>query len=85
MVGAIDHDQGRHDLARQLSGQDQPGESDMTSDMIEIWAGILGLAYLAAAGLYFEVLSARKHSHGPASHGFGRHIRPYPVKIRDPR
>ena len=34
----------------------------MTSDMIEIWIGILGLAYLAAAGLYFEMLRARKQS-----------------------
>lgn len=25
----------------------------MTSDIIEIWAGILGLAYLAAAGIWF--------------------------------
>ena len=57
----------------------------MTSDMIEIWAGILGLAYLAAAGLYFEMLSAGKHGHGPARYGFGRHIRPCPVEIRNPR
>ena len=50
----------------------------MTSDMIEIWTGILGLAYLAAAGLYFGMLLDRKYV--PASHA-----RPYPVRIRRPR
>lgn len=52
----------------------------MTSDMIEIWTGILGLAYLAAAGLYFEMLRARKHV--PARRG---HVRPYPDRIRRSR
>ncbi|MDG4892266.1 hypothetical protein P9272_01450 [Mesorhizobium sp. WSM4976] len=52
----------------------------MTSDMIEIWIGILGLAYLAAAGLYFEMLRARKHVR--ARHG---HARPYSDKIRRSR
>jgi hypothetical protein len=54
----------------------------MTSDAVEIWAGILGLAYLAALGLYFEMLSARKRSHVAASHGFGRHARSQAVKSR---
>ncbi|CDX13517.1 hypothetical protein MPL3356_140239 [Mesorhizobium plurifarium] len=43
----------------------------MTSDTVEIWAGILGLAYLGALGLYFEMLSARKRLHVAASYGFG--------------
>ncbi|WP_167449033.1 hypothetical protein [Mesorhizobium hawassense] len=55
----------------------------MTSDIIEIWAGVLGLAYLAALGLYFEMLSARKRSHVAASYGFDhRHVRSQAVKIR---
>ncbi|MDG4881872.1 MULTISPECIES: hypothetical protein [unclassified Mesorhizobium] len=57
----------------------------MTSGIIEIWAGILGLAYLAGAGLYFEMISTRKRSHVSASHGFGHHTRPQPVKIRHSR
>lgn len=57
----------------------------MTSDIIEIWAGILGLVYLAAAGLYFEMISTRKRSRVPVSHGFGHHTRPQPVKIRHSR
>lgn len=57
----------------------------MTSDMIEIWAGILGLAYLATAGLYFEMLPPRNHDHASAGYGFGRHARPHPVKIRQSR
>ena len=52
----------------------------MTSDMIEIWAGILGLAYLAAASLCFEMFYVRKHV--PVSHG---HARLSPVKVRRPR
>ena len=54
----------------------------MTSDIIEIWAGLLGLAYLSGAGLYFEMISAGKRNHVWASYGFGHHIRPYPVKFR---
>lgn len=54
----------------------------MTSDIIEIWAGMLGLAYLATLGLYFEVLSARKRSHVAASYGFGRHTRPHAEKSK---
>jgi len=57
----------------------------MTSDIVEIWAGLLGLAYLAALGLYFEMLSARKRSHVAASYGFGRHIRPHAVKGKHSR
>ena len=57
----------------------------MTSDMIEIWAGMLGLAYLAAAGLYFEMLSAGKRNDASADYGLGRHARPHPVKIRRSR
>ncbi|WP_189510552.1 MULTISPECIES: hypothetical protein [unclassified Mesorhizobium] len=52
----------------------------MTSDIIAIWAGMLGLAYLAGAGLYFE--TAGKRSRVSASHDFGRHARLRPVKIR---
>lgn len=63
----------------------QHGDLTMTSDMIEIWAGILGLAYLAAAGLYFEMLSAGNRDHASAGCGFGRHARPHPVKIRQSR
>ncbi|CDX46115.1 hypothetical protein MPLA_830039 [Mesorhizobium sp. ORS 3359] len=50
----------------------------MTSDMIEIWTGILGLAYLVAAGLYSEMLRARKDV--PARRGHAR-----PVRIRRSR
>ncbi|WP_292064923.1 hypothetical protein [Mesorhizobium sp.] len=57
----------------------------MTSDIIAIWAGILGLSYLAGAGLYFEMVSAVKLSHASASHGFGRRARPQPVRIRHSR
>ncbi|MDX8525976.1 hypothetical protein RFM68_15855 [Mesorhizobium sp. MSK_1335] len=57
----------------------------MTSDMIEIWTGILGLAYLAAAGLYFEMLSAGKRGRASAGYGFGHHTRPHPVRIRRSR
>lgn len=57
----------------------------MTSDMIEIWAGMLGLAYLAASGLYFEMLSAGKRNDASADYGFSRHARPHPVKIRHSR
>ncbi|WP_292416043.1 hypothetical protein [Mesorhizobium sp.] len=57
----------------------------MTSGIIEIWAGILGLAYLAGAGLYFEMISTRQRSRVPASHGFGHHTRPQPVRIRHSR
>jgi hypothetical protein len=80
LVHAIDHDQGRHDPARQLSRRNQSGNLAMTSDMIEIWAGMLGLAYLAAASLCFEMFYARKHV--PVSHG---HARLSPVKVRRPR
>lgn len=52
----------------------------MTSDMIEIWAGILGLAYLATASLCFEMLYARKHV--PVSHGRARLSA---IKVRRPR
>lgn len=58
---------------------------NMTSDMIEIWAGILGLAHLAAAGLYLEVLSAGKRNDASADYGLGRHARPHPVKVRHSR
>ncbi|RWA62483.1 hypothetical protein [Mesorhizobium sp.] len=61
------------------------GNLTMTSDIIEIWAGMLGLAYLAAAGLYFEMISAGKRSRLSASYGFGRHPRLHPVKIRHSR
>lgn len=61
------------------------GNLTMASEIIEMWAGILGLAYLAAAGLYFEMLSTRKPSHVPASCGLGRHTRPHPVKISHSR
>ncbi len=57
----------------------------MTSDMIEIWAGILGLAYLAAAGLYLEMLSAGERNDASAGYGFGRHARPHPVRVRRSR
>ncbi|WP_155765408.1 hypothetical protein [Mesorhizobium erdmanii] len=57
----------------------------MTSDIIEIWAGMLGLAYLAALGLYFEMLSARKRSHVAASHGFGGRIRPRAMESKHSR
>jgi len=57
----------------------------MTSDIVEIWAGMLGLAYLAALALYFEMLSARKRSHVAARHGFGRHTRPHAVKSKHSR
>ena len=57
----------------------------VTSDIIEIWAGILGLAYLAALGLYFEMLSFGKHSHAPASCGFSRRPRLHAVKGKHPR
>ncbi len=43
--------------------------------------GMLGLAYLAAAGLYFEMLSARTLSHVPVDGGRGLH----PVKISHSR
>lgn len=56
------------------------GNLTMTSDIIAIWAGMLGLAYLAGAGLYFE--TAGKRSRVSASHDFGRHARLRPVKIR---
>jgi len=68
-----------------IFGQNQPsnqGNLTMTSDIIEIWAGLLGLAYLSGAGLYFEMISAGKRNHVWASYGFGHHTRPYPVKIR---
>jgi len=58
------------------------GNMAMTSDTVEIWAGILGLAYLAALGLYFEMLSARKRGHVAASYGLGRHARSQTVKRR---
>jgi len=61
------------------------GNHTMTSDIIAIWAGALGLAYLAAAGLYFEMRAARKRSHPSTSYGFGRHVRPHPVRIRRSR
>jgi hypothetical protein len=57
------------------------GDPTMASDIIEIWAAMLGLAYLAAAGLYFEMLSVRKLSSVPANCGVARHTRPNPVKI----
>ncbi|WP_157900468.1 MULTISPECIES: hypothetical protein [unclassified Mesorhizobium] len=57
----------------------------MTSDTVEIWAGILGLAYLGALGLYFEMLSARKRLHVAASYGFGRHERSHTVKGKHTR
>ena len=72
-------------------GVDWPGDypvrtnhrnTAMTSDTLEIWAGILGLAYLAALGLYFEMLSARKRSHVAANCGLRFHARPQPVKRR---
>ncbi|WP_189350539.1 MULTISPECIES: hypothetical protein [unclassified Mesorhizobium] len=56
----------------------------MTSDIIAIWAGILGLAYLAGAGLYFEIASSAKRRRASASYGFGRH-RLQPVKVRHSR
>jgi hypothetical protein len=52
-----------------LAGTDQ-GILAMNSDMIEIWAGILGLAYLAAASLCLELFHALKHV--PVSHGQAR-------------
>lgn len=58
------------------------GNRAMTSDTVEIWAGILGLAYLAALALYFEMLSAWKRSHVAASYSFGRHARSQTVKRR---
>lgn len=58
------------------------GNRAMTSDTFEIWAGILGLAYLAALGLYFEMLSARKRSYVAASCGLRRHARSQTVKRR---
>ncbi len=61
------------------------GNLTMTSDIIAIWAGMLGLAYLAGAGLYFEVISAGKRSRVSAGHGFGRHARLQPVRIRHSR
>lgn len=63
----------------------KPRNPTMTSDIIAIWAGILGLSYLAGAGLYFEMVSAVKLSHASASHGFGRRTRPQPVRIRHSR
>ncbi|BCM20830.1 hypothetical protein MJ8_46210 [Mesorhizobium sp. J8] len=54
----------------------------MTSDMIEIWAGLLGLAYLAAAGLYFDMRPAGKRSDASAGHGFGRRARPHPARVK---
>lgn len=45
----------------------------MTSDVITICAGIIGLAYLAVAGILFEVDSASKH------HSLGR---PQPKTVR---
>lgn len=58
------------------------GNMAMTSDTVEIWTGILGLAYLAALGLYFEMLLARKHGHVPANDGLGRYARSQTVKRR---
>lgn len=58
---------------------------NMTSDMIEIWAGILGLAYLAAAGLYLAMPSAGKRNDASVDYGLGRHARPHPVKVRHSR
>ncbi|MDG4887959.1 MULTISPECIES: hypothetical protein [unclassified Mesorhizobium] len=57
----------------------------MTSDTVEIWAGILGLAYLAALGFYFEMLSAQKRMRVAASYVFGRHARSHALKGRHPR
>ncbi|WP_154674617.1 hypothetical protein [Mesorhizobium erdmanii] len=57
----------------------------MTSDIIEIWAGMLGFAYLAALGLYFEMLSARKRSHVAASHGFSDRTRPRAMESKHSR
>jgi len=57
----------------------------MTSDAVEIWAGILGLAYIAALGLYSEMLSARKRSRVAASYGFGRHTRPRAARSKHSR
>ncbi|MDX8481479.1 hypothetical protein RFN28_23885 [Mesorhizobium sp. VK24D] len=56
----------------------------MTADIIVIWAGILGLAYLAGAGLYFEKTGGSSRRASP-SDGFGRHVRPLPVRIRRSR
>ena len=56
------------------------GNRAMTSDTVEIWAGILGLAYLAALGLYFEMLSARRRMRVAASYGFGRHARSHAAR-----
>lgn len=58
------------------------GNRAMTSDTVEIWAGILGLAYLAALGLYFEMFSARKRSYVAASYRFGRRARSQIAKRR---
>ena len=49
---------------------------------VEIWAGILGLAYLAALGLYFEMLDARRYSQVAARSGFGRRQRSHTVERR---
>ena len=57
----------------------------MTSDTLEIWAGILGLAYLAALGFYFETLSARKRMRVAASYGFGRRARSHAARGKHTR
>jgi len=53
----------------------------MTSDIISICAGLLGLAYLIVAGNYFETAPARKRKLALADHGFGPR-RPQLVKVR---
>jgi hypothetical protein len=56
----------------------------MTSDIISICAGILGLAYLVVVGNYFETTPARKRKHASASYGFGPR-RQQPVRVRHSR
>ncbi|CDX20697.1 hypothetical protein MPLB_1880035 [Mesorhizobium sp. ORS 3324] len=56
----------------------------MTADIIVIWAGILGLAYLVGAGLYFEKKGGNRRHVSP-SPGFGRLARPLPVRVRRSR
>lgn len=57
----------------------------MTADLIVIWTGIFGLAYLAGAGFYFGRDSSGTRDRAPASHDLDRHTRLQPVRIRRSR
>ncbi|WP_181176545.1 hypothetical protein [Mesorhizobium sp. B2-3-5] len=54
----------------------------MTSDTIELWAAMLGFAYIAGAGIYFQLTLAKKHSPVSASYRIGRRPPPRSAKAK---